>query len=485
MGCVASSYNAAEEDVKKEGSRRASHNDVVMKCKERNRLMKNAVKGRQDFAIAHSSYIQSLQTVGLALRRLSEGSQFINSHDNPKKEEAEEEEGSHVNSQKGLGFREQEGSHFNHIQGAHLVDKDTHLDHDHVHFNNNLDCKGVHHQALSPPSPPAVTHSSSQVQQLTLTYRNSPLSSSSSSSIRNDSTSINSSVLAKVTPLASSLPHDNSSSSSSSSITRKKTGSNNHDDDDDDDDDECSFLSSSNTPDRDLAPAMPSSSPYSSWFNYDIIFDPPPIPYHLAEQRRIRSEKCSEEPGDMDMDEKNAHAAKDRSECLLNKEEKEREPYLEDKLEEDSMKKNEKEVSQAGNGKEQEKVVASQRKGVEHVVESLKEEDEENETEKEEEEEEHDDDEARDLRNERGGYGDLAQSNTELALVITSSEAKDLIRAVRYIHDHFTRASMSGKDVSCLLETSKISQDNTGLIGSKGMLSNSTLALHLFILRSS
>ena len=83
---------------------------------------------------------------------------------------------------------------------------------------------------------------------------------------------------------------------------RKKLGSNNHVDVDDDDDDECSFLSSSNTPDRDIAPAMPSSSPYSSWFNYDSIFDPPPIPYHLAEQRRIRSEKCSEEPGDMDMD---------------------------------------------------------------------------------------------------------------------------------------------------------------------------------------
>ena len=61
--------------------------DVNLQCKERKKLIKNAVRYREDFSVAHIAYIQTLKDVGRALRRFSEGRD-----DNNEEEEEEEEE---------------------------------------------------------------------------------------------------------------------------------------------------------------------------------------------------------------------------------------------------------------------------------------------------------------------------------------------------------------------------------------------------------
>eukprot|EP00249_Psilotum_nudum_P006679 c19975_g1_i2 orf=280-1887(+) len=55
---------------------RISDTDLVLQCKNRKRLMKEALNYRQDFAIAHIAYIETLKNIGVALRQFAAGDYF-------------------------------------------------------------------------------------------------------------------------------------------------------------------------------------------------------------------------------------------------------------------------------------------------------------------------------------------------------------------------------------------------------------------------
>nr|ADD09595.1 bZIP transcription factor [Trifolium repens] len=58
---------------------KAEKNEALSLCKERKRFIKVAIDSRYDLAAAHTSYIQSLRNVGIALRRYAEAEVFVES----------------------------------------------------------------------------------------------------------------------------------------------------------------------------------------------------------------------------------------------------------------------------------------------------------------------------------------------------------------------------------------------------------------------
>lgn len=58
-------------------SSKVDNEEIVSRCKERRRLMKQAVNSRHQFAAAHSAYLRALRHTGNALRQFAEGESMV------------------------------------------------------------------------------------------------------------------------------------------------------------------------------------------------------------------------------------------------------------------------------------------------------------------------------------------------------------------------------------------------------------------------
>lgn len=430
MGCATSKLDAS---------------DVILQCKERRKAIKEAVNCRQDFAIAHVAYIETLRNVGMALRRFSEGEVSETSPKSPSTPVLRLQEASHVST-----------------PIATLSPPRADLSSSSCSCSSSPPPTPPHSvpsavtptsmKATSPVSPPAVPTSASPP----ASSRASHFSQSSPPPLTQASSPRKSVAEAPPPPYSVNGmgSPDRGSDFSPPFYSPREDDADNY------------FMAYS--PSQHVIrspPPMPSPSQNtSSWFSVYDIFDAPPIPYNLLEQRRRKQGGGVEE----DDNEEVAPAPAPGPAPDYERARKEEEiPDLEDVEAKDdeevrSVKSVEKpkpveekafsavqgertdaakkpaspeihsEVAVAKpNGKIVEPIVVAptSEKEVVVVVESK------------------------------------GSPEQELA-VVTSGQGRDLTGAVKHIHMHFARACRSGKDVSSMLETQMV-YHHLGFVDSK------------------
>ncbi|KAH7441971.1 hypothetical protein KP509_03G064300 [Ceratopteris richardii] len=251
---------------------RLDESDVIRQCKERRKAIKEAVRFRQDFAEAHAEYIQALKSVGLALRRFSEGDVSDTSPKSPNTPLLTFQESSHV-------LTLNAGSS---PQRSHSC------------------CSSS--TSSPPPTPPSVLHPIPvEVAPPPPVKIASPILLPTIPSSIPSPPSSRASRFSQSSPpplTEASSPHRSVVESAPPSRPVSGMGSPNGIND---------FSRTFYSPYRDdlsggyymafpssdhaiySSPPMPSPPRNNSWFSYDI-FDAPPIPYNLLEQRRRRQD---------------------------------------------------------------------------------------------------------------------------------------------------------------------------------------------------
>ncbi|KAI5085046.1 hypothetical protein GOP47_0001215 [Adiantum capillus-veneris] len=422
MGCATSRLDAS---------------DVILQCKERRRAIKDAVSRRQDFAIAHVAYIQALRNVGIALRRFSEGEVSETSPKSPSTPV----------------LRLQEASRASTPVGA--------LSPPCLHSSTTSSCSS------SPPPTPPVSHSVPNGGAPTPIKAASPVPSPALPASASPPASSRASHFSQSSPpplTQASSPSKSAADAAPPPYSINGMGSPDRASDfsppfysprRDDADDYFMPYSPSQQHFIRSPPPMPSPSQHtSSWFMYDI-FDAPPIPYNLLEQRRrkqgggveeyddddevaapppapdnnrVRKEEGIPDLEDIEGKEEEEVRSVKSVEKVKPVEEKAPPAVLDGKLD---AAENPASVPAEGtpmeapeetpNGKMVEPIVVAPSPEKEVVVE----------------------------------VEPKASPKKELA-VVTTGQGRDLTGAVKHIHTHFARACRSGKDVSSMLETQMV-----------------------------
>eukprot|EP00249_Psilotum_nudum_P021429 c28102_g1_i1 orf=36-2555(+) len=414
---------------------RIDDSDVVMRCKNRKHWMKKAVNYRQEFAIAHMAYIQALKSNGIALRRFSEGDYVV------------QEPLSDTPNTPLTSVPKMPSSPAAALSPPSSVSPSSSPSSPHTPVSK-IEPSSLPPSSISPPPsapspspPPAASPPSRGPSAGSL-----PPQSLAGSPPGDDM------------PRSPSMPPtDRHSRSPSPEMSPMMSPAFSPPRDEQD----IFFMPFAAAPSTSASPPPPPSPPRSSAWDFFDLFHPPPIPFHLQEQRRMnhveeeeeeeetqdleqvreqegipdlekevhrQEEIVQEEKGDVQSEEKPVEKVSEKTEGQM-AEEKVQQITIEKlskKLEEPVEVKEAPEILEEEVGVETENLV-TEKKQEKKVSEKKKKEKRVNEK----------------------------KQAKELAVLVTS-KGKDLTEAVKQIDEQFIRAYRSGKDVAGMLETTKV-----------------------------